>query len=300
MFILQNLAYDYKKDFDFINQETDKCLKYKERSNQNLRFEKIKDEILQPIKLTQSSAVFYHKLTNRVIKRFIKRKRSERIEELIATNLDHPNILSTYEVHHMTFTSFKGVKQDIYFLISEYLEIDVDIKKIARNEQIIKNICRDVIKGLKYLHDKDIAHLDLKMGNIMGTDKKGKTTYKIIDFGFARTIKDDEYIYLENKYYGTYPFSPPEIYNDGIYSKKSDVWCLGAMAYFLITDKKVFYHKGSRNYDEYENFLKGRRKFYFGHASDDLKEFIQDCMKINFKERPSVDELLKYPFIKYD
>lgn len=278
--------------FEDINNLVIKCLTYSEkRYRQNKCFSRIYHPLLKPIRLTNSSAVFHYIPTNQVIKRIVKKGNNGRCEEKLCLLFDHPNILKTYETYEL-FDKKRNEK--VFFLISEYLEEKINRETISKDETIIKNIMHDVLEGLKYIHKLGYAHLDLKIDNIMSTKVNGKSIYKIIDFGFTRKCDDGE-IKLDNIYYGTFPYSPPEIYFDSIYCKKADIWCLGMIAFILISDKNSFNtSSGSRDYEKYENFIVNRDEKAIENVSLEMKIFINGCLCIQYENRPTVEEILKY------
>lgn len=53
-------------------------------------------------------------------------------------------------------------------------------------EEEARNLFRQIVNGVKYIHEKGFCHRDLKMTNIL-VDKTGKI--KIVDFGFAAETK---------------------------------------------------------------------------------------------------------------
>ena len=62
-------------------------------------------------------------------------------------------------------------------------------------EEEVKMIIKQLLTGIKYMHDKEIAHRDLKLDNILLVDKpslifpQDPITIKIIDFGFSVTCE---------------------------------------------------------------------------------------------------------------
>ena len=91
-------------------------------------------------------------------------------------NLNHPNIVK-----------FKGICNNPFALILEYVFFDFTpfametrVSSLADflgmldsfdcedfDSPHVRTICEDVAKGLKFLHDEDIAHRDLKPANIL-------------------------------------------------------------------------------------------------------------------------------------
>lgn len=79
-------------------------------------------------------------------------------------------------------------------------------------------------KALKYLHDQQIVHGDLKSRNILlGKDDTIKLSeYRMIAFAPFRTIKN----FVEESSY-----LAPEIIGSQLRNNKSDVWALGVLLY---------------------------------------------------------------------
>ena len=94
------------------------------------------------------------------------------------------------------------------------------------NEHFLKNISFQILSGLKYLHENNIIHRDLKLENILYDSKKNIA--KIGDFGLSRQFDYDlSTIYTD---VGTYPYKPPELLL-GLthYSTSFDIWSTGCI-----------------------------------------------------------------------
>lgn len=98
-----------------------------------------------------------------------------RHEYYIAERLQHPNIVATYDLYT------DGVD---WHQIMEYCPVQlqevVKSRKMSQNE--VGCIFKGIVEGVGYMHDNSIAHLDLKLSNIM-LSLDGSP--KIIDFGSA-------------------------------------------------------------------------------------------------------------------
>ena len=75
------------------------------------------------------------------------------------------------------------------------------------------------------MHDKDIAHRDLKLENIL-VDEKGYL--KIIDFGISREMGKDV---LADTMCGTTEYMAPEVLDGQKYNKNVDIWAIGIILY---------------------------------------------------------------------
>nr|AJA32513.1 mitogen-activated protein kinase kinase kinase ANP1 [Nosema pernyi] len=290
-----------KEIYNYINKTMDEILKHKTRVKQNSEFAKLDPPLpIQPLKMTLSTAVFLYTDTtpNTVLKRIIVNKKAPIYEDEIALRLNHPNMVKSIKSERTTYEDSNGEKQIIIWLYMEYLPIRISYKTVNKNEDVLRRIARDVLIGLDYLHKQNIAHLDLKIANIMGDHKKGEIFYKIIDFGYARHMKNGE-IKIPTKNYGTFPYKPPEIVLHNIHSLKSDIWCLGAIILFLRNGKTPFYDsKGNKQSDKYKDFIKGNRTIPLdSEASKEIKDFITSCLQLDKDRRPTAKELLSHKFI---
>ncbi|WP_172623335.1 serine/threonine protein kinase [Arabiibacter massiliensis] len=89
----------------------------------------------------------------------------------------------------------------------------------------------EAVRELHEGFDPPIIHRDLKPSNIMVT-QDGLT---VIDFGIARTF--DEEAEEDTRRFGTRAYAPPEQFGFGQTDVRSDVYALGMLLYFCLTEK---------------------------------------------------------------
>lgn len=100
-------------------------------------------------------------------------------------------------------------------------------------EPVCFQIFQQIVSAVEYMHDRDFAHRDLKMTNILIDTS---LCVKIIDFGFACQGSQ-----LQSMYCGTPSYMPPEIVQRGsYYPKPVDVWTLGCVLFKLATNEYPF------------------------------------------------------------
>ena len=89
-------------------------------------------------------------------------------------------------------------------------------------------IIRQALLALKYLHDLNICHRDLKIDNMILC--KNKQFVKLIDFGLSEFRVSGQ---LQGMM-GTRAYMAPEVIR-GSYDKRCDLWSLGVVTYVLLS-----------------------------------------------------------------
>lgn len=112
-------------------------------------------------------------------------------------------------------------------------------RKFELGEARVKEIAWQLAEGLLYLHKYGVVHRDLKLENIMMTDKTSKSVPKIVDFGLAKMIGPQE---KAEEPFGTLGYVAPEILNKQPYTKQCDLWSLGCILYALLCSSLPFDH----------------------------------------------------------
>lgn len=301
------LKFDMKVT-DYINKEMDRILQYKTREKQNEEFKRLTSKHpIEPIRMTITTAVFKYtgSTPNVILKRVIYNPDNNLNEDYMSMSLNSVYTCKTLKTFRTKRVLPNGTEQQLLWILFEYLDVRISQKSVAGDEKIIRKIMVDALKGLEFMHFHNVAHLDLKIGNIMGKTKERGVLYKLIDFGYSQVMPDTGSIVIPNKNYGTYPYKPPEIVFKHEHGIKSDIWSLGAICWFLSLQYTPFYFEGfKKDRVSYEKFLKDKsssnenHRFIFSkHTSPALKDFVKKCMQIAPEDRPTAQELLMHPFI---
>ncbi|CCE63909.1 hypothetical protein TPHA_0G00730 [Tetrapisispora phaffii CBS 4417] len=143
-------------------------------------------------------------------------------EFLIGSVLHHPNIIETLDI----FIDYRHHK---YFEVMEYCPVDffavVMSNKMSRNE--INCCIKQLTEGVKYLHDKGMAHRDLKLDNCV-MNKDG--ILKIIDFGSSVVFKYpfEKDTVMAHGIVGSDPYLAPEVLtsSNSYDPQMVDVWSI--------------------------------------------------------------------------
>jgi serine/threonine protein kinase len=174
-------------------------------------------------------------------------------------------------------------------------------------EDLVRYLTKQILKGLKCLHDIGIIHRDLKLGNILlkynnHFDKDNLNIYsaeiKIIDFNTSYFPSDLEPISV----LGTVPNMAPEVINNDLginlrktYDKKIDIWSLGTICYEMLFGKPLF---GTlQNIEMLQNIYNAN--FYIPNTiSLQARSFLDGMLQKNSNIRLSCAQLLNHEFIK--
>lgn len=160
----------------------------------------------------------------------------------IMMRLNHPNVIRGIEVPG----PLKNYLQScVPPMCMEYCR-GGDLRRfMARTENVcglaekdVRNILRDICRGLIYLHKERIIHRDLKPENIViHIGPQNQRVYKIIDLGYAKELAQAS---LAQSFVGTIAYLAPELFERLPYNYTVDYWSLGVLAYEMATGERPF------------------------------------------------------------
>lgn len=301
---------DMAKITEYINREMDRILKLGTREEQNDEFSKLNPPLpITPVRMTLTTAVFKYTYVNPplILKRVIWNEKNGLCEDETSMKLQGPHLVKTLRTFRSKWMTSQDQEQKLLWIFFEYLDTRISQRAINGNEDMIRHIIRDVLKGLAQLHSMSIAHLDLKIGNVMGKKTSRGMVYKLIDFGYSQAMPKKGYLHIPKKSYGTYPYKPPEVMFNNDHGLKSDIWALGAIAWFLSLRYTPFYlDEYEKDKASYRKFLSKRspthpenhRFFFPSRSSLEIRDFVEKCMQIDPADRPTAEELLRHPFVQ--
>lgn len=151
-----------------------------------------------------------------------------RREARIASSLDHPHILSVYEI---------SSRPDFLFLTMNFMPDGslADRLGTPMEEGEILRILRAMAEALDYAHRAGVIHRDVKPGNILFDGTRPVLT----DFGIARCGEQTR-MTASNSFVGTpYYLSPEQALGKDL-DGRSDLYSLGAVGYQLATGRPPF------------------------------------------------------------
>ena len=237
-------------------------------------------------------------------------------EIFILKHLNHPNIIK--------YKSLNDYKTDFY-LSTEYcnggnleqaMKYHIETYKKPISERIVRYFIYNILLGIIYLNKNNLIHRDIKSDNILLhydneedliTHNFLKAKIKIIDFGFARYLEQNELagslvgtpMYMEPSILKTFMTSKSRVV-DGFYDKKVDVWSLGILTYELLIGIVPFIArniKGLFQSVEQRDFCIPKEEKRNLELSKAAINFIDRTLNIDMNMRPLPEELIKDPWI---
>jgi len=148
-----------------------------------------------------------------------------------AARLDHPNIVSVFEV---------GEFQGRPFFSMQHVE-GQSLKEVLAGQTLpierIVEIAIQICDGLQAAHEKGITHRDIKPSNIL-IDSHGRA--RIVDFGLASVMGSDQ-LTKTGSTLGTIGYMSPEQVRGEKVDGASDIFSFGVVLFELMAGKPPFH-----------------------------------------------------------
>lgn len=233
-----------------------------------------------PISDTLFRSIEIHAQQSVVIKCVDNQKPYEKSELVLNQNIDHPFIACYYGVVDDIENAFMVIED-----VGNLSLLDL-IRKGGIIEFEIQRIFCQLLISVMYLHnEKNVAHRDLKLENIMLDSERN---VRLIDFGISR--QGD----IMTTICGSYPYVAPEIYQGRPYDKSIDVWSLGVILYVLCCGHLPF---NGENQMELAEKIISVTPSWPTHVSLDLVDLLRKMLEKDPANRIKIDEIPEHPWL---
>lgn len=236
-------------------------------------------------------------------------------------NLKHENILSLVS---------EELERDTLTLKFEHVDYNLDqvisLSSHSLTNDLTQYIFYQIVLGVSYLHSMKVQHFDLKPSNIF---VKKNMNVKIAGFGMAKPTfleEKDTPVLVKQDFFT----SPESILNNNKNEKcpfKADIWSIGCIFFellnkkcrlgqkrhylellnlmmkligkpeeskldFIKNDSAKAWIRNQKNYSQIQPSMYLENK----KVPESSKHLLNQLLKFNPKERPSIEEVIKHPY----
>ncbi|KAE8138005.1 hypothetical protein BDV38DRAFT_292620 [Aspergillus pseudotamarii] len=216
-----------------------------------------------------------------------------RTELQIHSKMRHPHIVT----FHRAF-AFEKCIYVILELCPNGSVMDMVKKRRSLSLPEVRRFMIQLCGAVKYLHKRNVAHRDLKMGNLFLDQNMD---IKVGDFGLAAMIISEKDEKRRKTLCGTPNYIAPEVLDKskGGHTQKVDIWSLGVICFAMLTGYPPFQSKTQE-----EIYKKVRSLTYVwpkdsecsNHIPEEAKSLVSSCLNLAENERPDPDDIVEHPF----
>ncbi|KAM4711372.1 striated muscle preferentially expressed protein kinase [Anableps anableps] len=214
-----------------------------------------------------------------------------------ALALREMDLLSELDNKYILYFHDAFEKKNVVVLITELCHEEMlnrMTKKTTVMEKLIRSCVQQILEGLQYLHQKNIAHLDIKPENILMASP-GSDQIRICDYGNAIKLDTSEEYYCK---YGTPEYVAPEIVNQTPISTATDIWPVGVITYLCLTGVSPFAGENDRvTALNIRNYNVAFEEGMFSELCKEAKGFVIKLLVVD-RLRPNAIECLRHPWFK--
>ncbi len=219
-------------------------------------------------------------------------------EARAVVGLNHPNILTVYEI---------GEDHSVHYIASELIEGETLRERLTRGRMQLSeavDVVIQVASALAAAHQAGIVHRDIKPENIM---LRPDGYVKVLDFGIAKLAeeelpaampRDEALLLVETNLgavLGTVRYMSPEQACGAQVDKSTDIWSLGVVLYEMVTGYVPF--TGDTPQEVMSSILEKEPPpltHYIAHAPAELQQIVSKMLRKDRAQRyRSAHELLQ-------
>ncbi|GAB2291854.1 serine/threonine protein kinase [Dionaea muscipula] len=251
--------------------------------------------IVQLVQHKWTSQFFALKVIQMNIEESARRQIAKELK--INQSLECPFVVACYQSYYLN---------DAFSIILEYMDggslADFLRKVKTIPEPYLAAICKQVVKGLYYLHhEKHIIHRDIKPSNLL-INHTGQV--KITDFGVSAILTSTSG--LAHTSVGTYHYMSPERFSESTYGYRSDIWSMGLVLLECAIGRFPYTPTDQGGWTDHFSLMVTIVEQTPPCAppemfSPEFCSFISSCLQKDPRNRLTAKQLMEHPFLNmYD
>lgn len=195
--------------------------------------------------------------------------------------------------HKGICTFIDAFEDDAYLIIVlEYLSggelFDRILQMNHYSEKVASTMVSQMLEIILYLHSNDIVHLDIKPENFVLALPENDDSIKLIDFGLALKVEEgrNDYPACGTKIYKSPEMRDPLHYRDKEVLKLADCYSFGVLMFTMLIGRFPGFNR--------------KREIVFPEGcklSEGAMDLMQKLCRRNFRDRISIGEALKHPWV---
>lgn len=183
---------------------------------------------------------------------------------------------------------------DYYYLVMEFCPGGTVYQYISSGNHLRETqaatIFRQIVDAIAFCHEKNVAHRDLKLQNILITTFPN---IKVSDFGLCSHITGDAKLHT---FCGSPCYSAPECINHIDYDGKlADIWSLGVILYELVTNSHPW---NVSNIPQMVQQISKAQYTIPSFVTSACADLIESMLKVNALERNDIESIMCHPWLK--
>lgn len=240
-------------------------------------------------------------------------------EATICHMLKHPHIVELLE----TYSS-----EGMLYMVFEYMDgSDICFEIVRRamagfvySEAVASHYMRQILEALRYCHENDIIHRDIKPHCVLLASKENSAPVKLGGFGVAIQLQDGKVLngesfvsmsrpclspngqlYLKSDRegrIGTPHFMSPEVVERQQYGKPIDIWSAGVLLHILLSGTLPFLGTRERLY---RSICRGKLHLdtpLWECISDSAKDLLKKMLTLDPNQRITIQEVLNHKWLR--
>ncbi|KAG7165484.1 serine/threonine-protein kinase PLK2-like [Homarus americanus] len=172
------------------------------------------------------------------------------------------------------------------YLVSPQSLVHVLKHRRTLTEPEVRYYMRQLAEGVAYVHQQQVIHRDLKLGNMFLTEDM---LMKIGDFGLATRVDDNRNVTI----CGTPNYIAPEVLNKLGHSYDADIWAMGCIMYALLVGQPPF---ETDTLKETYSRITSNKYVIPPLISEPARHLIRRFLHPDPNARPRLDQVLNHEF----